>query len=87
MKKVASLVFLFSGGLVLIAFSMNPSWYVNTVLSILIMAEFYSIIQNVYAIRTGIILPEYDAISLALKKLSAFIEKYIDKLTEFPNKK
>lgn len=51
------------------------------------MAEFYSIIQNVYAIRTGIILPEYDAISLALKKLSAFIEKYIDKLTEFPNKK
>lgn len=51
------------------------------------MSEFYSIIQNVYAIRTGIILPEYDAISIALKKLSQFVEDMIEKLTTFPKKK
>ena len=87
MKKMASLLFLFSGGLVLVAFKLDPSWYVQTVLSVLIMSEFYSIIQNVYAIRTGVILPEYDAISISLKKLSSFIEQTIERLTTFPKKK
>lgn len=87
MKKMASLLFLFSGGLVLIAFKLDPAWYIQTVLSVLIMSEFYSIVQNVYAIRTGIILPEYDAISITLKKLTKFIEECIERLTTFPKKK
>ena len=56
-------------------------------MSILIMAEFYSIIQNVYAVRTGLILPEYDAISIALKRLTGFIQDFIEKLTTIPKKK
>lgn len=56
-------------------------------MSILIMAEFYSIIQNVYAVRTGIMLPEYDAISIALKRLTGFIQDFIEKLTTIPKKK
>ena len=65
----------------------DPEYYVQTVLSVLIMAEFYSIIQNVYAVRTGIILPEYDVISIALKRLTGVIQDFIEKLTTVPKKK
>lgn len=65
----------------------DPEYYVQTVLSVLIMAEFYSIIQNVYAVRTGIILPEYDVISIALKRLTGVIQDFIEKLTTLPKKK
>ena len=65
----------------------DPEYYVQTVLSVLIMAEFYSIIQNVYAVRTGVILPEYDAISIALKRLTGVIQDFIEKLTAIPKKK
>jgi hypothetical protein len=68
-------------------FKIDPEYYIQTVLSVLIMAEFYSIIQNVYAVRTGVILPEYDAISIALKKLTYFIQGFIEKLTSIPKKK
>mgnify|MGYP000969740808 CR=1 len=68
-------------------FKIEPDYYIQTVLSVLIMAEFYSIIQNVYAVRTGVILPEYDAISIALKKLTGFIQEFIEKLTSIPKKK
>ena len=65
----------------------DPDYYIQTVLSVLIMAEFYSIIQNVYAVRTGIILPEYDVISIALKRLTGVIQDFIEKLTTLPKKK
>jgi hypothetical protein len=68
-------------------FKIDPEYYIQTVLSVLIMAEFYSIIQNVYAVRTGVILPEYDVISIALKKLTGFIQEFIEKLTTIPKKK
>ena len=52
------------------------------------MAEFYSIIQNVIrSPNSGIILPEYDAISIALKRLTGFIQDFIEKLTTIPKKK
>ena len=65
----------------------DPEYYVQTVLSVLIMAEFYSIIQNVYAVRTGVILPEYDVISIALKRLTGAIQDFIEKLTTIHKKK
>ena len=68
-------------------FKIDPEYYIQTVMSILIMAEFYSIIQNVYAVRTGIILPEYDVISIALKRLTGVIQDFIEKLTTLPKKK
>jgi len=68
-------------------FKIDPKYYIQTVMGILIMAEFYSIIQNVYAVRTGIILPEYDAISIALKRLTGVIQDFIEKLTTIPKKK
>jgi hypothetical protein len=50
-------------------------------LSILIMAEGYSSIQNIYAVRTGKILPEYDVISIILRKLSDFLKEKLDNAT------
>lgn len=87
MAKFVTLMFLFSGWLVINFFKIDPEYYIQTVMSILIMAEFYSIIQNVYAVRTGIILPEYDAISIALKRLTGVIQDFIEKLTTLPKKK
>jgi hypothetical protein len=86
--KFVTFLCLLSGGLVINHFQdLDPKYYIQTVMSILIMAEFYSIIQNVYAVRTGVILPEYDAISIALKKLTGFIQEFIEKLTTIPKKK
>ena len=86
MAKFVTLMFLFAGWLVINFFKIEPDYYVQTVLSVLIMAEFYSIIQNVYAVRTGIILPEYDVISITLKRLTGVIQDFIEKIT-IPKKK
>ena len=86
MTKFVTLMFLFAGWLVINFFKIEPDYYVQTVLSVLIMAEFYSIIQNVYAVRTGVILPEYDVISIALKRLTGVIQDFIEKVT-IPKKK
>jgi len=85
--KFVTLLCLLSWWLVINHFDIDPIYYVQTVMSILIMAEFYSIIQNVYAVRTGVILPEYDAISIALKRLTGVIQDFIEKLTTIPKKK
>ena len=85
--KFVTLLCLLSGWLVINFLKIDPEYYVQTVLSVLIMAEFYSIIQNVYAVRTGIILPEYDVISIALKRLTGVIQDFIEKLTTIPKKK
>lgn len=46
-----------------------PEHFMEWGLSILIMSEGYSALQNIYAVRTGTILPEYDVISIIIKKL------------------
>ena len=43
------------------------------------MVEFYSIIQNVYVVRTGNNASEYDAISIALQTIDGFIQDFIEK--------
>lgn len=50
-------------------------------LSILIMSEGYSALQNIYAVRTGVILPEYDVISIIIKKLGITIKDKLDSFT------
>jgi hypothetical protein len=50
--------------------------------SLLIMAESYSILQNVYVIRTGQKITEYDVVSKVIKAagdmIVAVIEKTLD---------
>lgn len=54
------------------------NWLVQWTVSVFILSETYSIIANIYAARTGIILPEFDAVSAVLKKVRSLID-VIDK--------
>ena len=54
------------------------NWLVSWTVSVFILSETYSIISNIYAARTGIILPEFDAVSAVLKKVRSLID-VIDK--------
>jgi len=51
-------------------------------LSLLIVSEGYSSIQNIYTVRTGKILPEYDVISVILKKISEYLDEKINSFTK-----
>ena len=79
LKKIATLIAVLS-----IAFVFKGLWlewgiYIKMILGVFIMAEWYSIIQNVYAIRTGKILPEYDVVSILLKSLGDYLKYRIEK--------
>ena len=57
-------------------------WEAGTMLSaliwILMIAEFYSICQNIYMVRTGKRVTEYDAISVVIRNLWEFMRERID---------
>lgn len=78
-KKVSTLWLVLSMGLMFKWISLDGKDYIEWMLWIFIMAEFYSIVRSVYAIRTGKMLPEYDVISLSIKKIWDYIIKLIDK--------
>lgn len=54
------------------------NWLVSWTVSVFILSETYSIVANIYAAKTGIVLPEFDAVSAALKKVRSLID-VIDK--------
>lgn len=54
------------------------NWLVSWTVSVFILSETYSIIANIYAIKTGVIMPEFDAVSAVLKKVRSLID-VIDK--------
>lgn len=78
MKKTATLMSVLSIALILKGIWIDDSKYVTSVLGIFIMAEGYSTIQNVYAIRTGKILPEFDVLSLVIKTIWEFFRDRIE---------
>ncbi len=55
---------------------------VNVQLTGLMLAEGYSVIGNVYAIYTGEVMSEFDAITFIIKKTGDGIKKLIDKIIE-----
>lgn len=54
------------------------TWLVQWTVSVFILSEAYSIVANIYAARTGVIMPEFDAVSAVLKKVRSLID-VIDK--------
>ena len=50
------------------------NWIISWSISVLILSESYSIIANIYTIRTGKIAPEWDAISLILSKIRSAVD-------------
>lgn len=80
LKKFCSVLIVYVLALIGKGIGIPPEHFVEWGLSILIMAEGYSSLQNIYAVRTGVVLPEYDVISIILKKLGDFIKEKIDNL-------
>ena len=87
LKKLWIITIIYTIALMGLWVGIPPEHVMEWSLSILIMAEGYSIIQNIYAFRTGKILPEYDVISTLLKKLGDFILLKINELTTPKNGK
>lgn len=85
MKKIATLVSVLSVALVFKGLSINEQKYVVWILSIFITAEWYSTLQNVYTIRTGKILPEFDVISIVLKNIWEFFKQKIENMVKKDN--
>jgi len=85
MKKIATLVSVLSVALVFKGLSINEQRYVVGILSIFITAEGYSTLQNVYAIRTGKILPEFDVISIVLRNIGDFFKQKIEDMVKKGN--
>jgi hypothetical protein len=54
---------------------MNAELLVFVAMDILILSELYSIIGNIYTIRSGNLLPEYDAIALLANKIKNLMIK------------
>lgn len=78
MKKIATLIVVLSVALVLKGLGIEEEKYLTAVVGIFIAAEGYSTIQNIYAIRTGNILPEFDVISIVLKALGDYFKERIE---------
>ena len=79
LSKMVTLIALLSVAFMLKWLWISPDSYIKAVFSICITYETFSILQNVYAYRTSIILPEYDVISTLIKKLTEIIKQLIDK--------
>lgn len=82
MKKIATLLVVLSIWLVMKWLSIEEHKYVEAVLAIFIMSEWYSTLQNIYAIRTGKILPEFDVISIAIKTIWEYFKLKIENMVK-----
>lgn len=78
-KKVSTLVLILSFALMFKGIWIDGTFYINWVLAIFIMAETYSILQNIHTIRTGEIHTEYDVVSKIIKWIWELIVKMIDR--------
>ncbi len=81
LKKFVTVLIVYVLAMIGKGIGIPPEHFVEWGLSILIMAEWYSAIQNIYAVRTWKVLPEYDVISIILKKLSDYLKEKLDNAT------
>jgi phage-related holin len=78
-KKISTLMIVLSFALMFKGIEIDWTFYINWVLAVFIMAETYSIIQNIHTIRTGELHTEYDVISKIIKVIWDFVWDLIDK--------
>ena len=79
MKKVWTLISIIAIWLVLKWIWVDGEKYVVAFVSLLIMAEGYSVIQKIYTILTGKIVTEFDAVSLIFRKIGQMLQEIIEK--------
>lgn len=78
MKKVWTLISIITIWLMLKWIGIEGEKYVVAFCSLLIMAEWYSVIQNIYTILTGKVVAEFDAVAFVFKKVWQIIQSAIE---------
>ena len=81
LKKFITVILVYTLAVLGMGVWIPPEHFMEWGLSLLIMSEWYSALQNIYAVRTGVVLPEYDVISIIIKKLGTVIKDRLDNLT------
>jgi len=87
MKKVAVLVVIFSIALTGKSLGLSMEGFLVWAIAIITVSELYSILQNCYAIMTGVILTEFDTLSYTIKKLGEKVRSTLEQMIELPTKK
>lgn len=77
-KKILTIMFLFSFALMFKWIWIDWKTYITSILSILIVSEFYSTTQNIYSFRTWQKVQEYDAISVIIKYIWDMLLEFIE---------
>lgn len=77
LSKIMMLLIPLTVALMAKGMDIDMRWFVTFTVSILIVAEAYSVVGNVYTIKTGEAVKEIDAVSAIVKALSRFLENML----------
>jgi len=77
LTKISVMIMVFALALMAKGLNMNFEIYISTFISLLILSETYSIVGNVYSIKTKEEVAEFDAVAMTIKKVRVTIEKLL----------
>lgn len=79
LSKLVVLLVPFTIALMAKGVDFDVNWFIGFSLSIMVIAEAYSILGNIYTFKTGEAVAEIDAVSAIIKVLRNFIENMIER--------
>ena len=79
LSKLVVLLVPFTIALMAKGVDFDVKWFIGFSLSIMVIAEAYSILGNIYTFKTGEAVAEIDAVSAIIKVLRNFIENMIER--------
>ena len=79
LSKLVVLLVPFTIALMAKGVDFDVKWFIGFSLSIMVIAEAYSILGNIYTFKTGEAVEEIDAVSAIIKVLRNFIENMIER--------
>lgn len=79
LSKLVVLLVPFTIALMAKGVDFDVKWFIGFSLSIMVIAEAYSILGNIYTFKTGEAVEEIDAVSAIIKVLRNFLENMIER--------
>lgn len=79
LSKLVVLLVPFTIALMARGVDFDVKWFIGFSLSIMVIAEAYSILGNIYTFKTGEAVEEIDAVSAIIKVLRNFLENMIER--------
>lgn len=79
LSKLVVLLVPFTIALMANGVDFDVKWFIGFSLSIMVIAEAYSILGNIYTFKTGEAVTEIDAVSAIIKVLRNFLENMIER--------